>query len=137
MAQSLGVSPGPFLMAVAVAASCAFLMPTGQKNNALVLGPGAYSFGDCWRMGLPLEVPVVAVSIPSTLVFWPLSAPLMPQFRHDPLRYSRGTVVALERPAGVTGRDSPAGRRRAMMKIALMVHAGFAFGLAAAAMMLI
>ena len=72
MAQSLGVSPDPFLMAVAVAASSAFLTPIGHKNNTLILGPGGYAFGDYWRIGLPLEVIVVAVSIPAILVFWPL-----------------------------------------------------------------
>ncbi len=72
MAQSLNVNPDPFLMAVAVAASSAFLTPIGHKNNTLILGPGGYSFGDYWRMGLPLEIIVVAVSIPAILVFWPL-----------------------------------------------------------------
>jgi di/tricarboxylate transporter len=72
MAQTLGVSPDPFLMAVAVAASSAFLTPIGHKNNTLILGPGGYSFGDYWRMGLPLEIIIVAVSIPAILVFWPL-----------------------------------------------------------------
>ena len=72
MAQSLGVSPDPFLMAVAVAASSAFLTPIGHKNNTLILGPGGYGFGDYWRMGLPLEIIVVAVSIPAILFFWPL-----------------------------------------------------------------
>ena len=72
MAQTLGVSPDPFLMAVAVAASSAFLTPIGHKNNTLILGPGGYSFGDYWRMGLPLEIIVVAVSIPAILMFWPL-----------------------------------------------------------------
>ncbi len=72
MAQTLQVSPDPFLMAVAVAASSAFLTPIGHKNNTLILGPGGYKFGDYWRMGLPLEIIVVAVSIPAILVFWPL-----------------------------------------------------------------
>ncbi|SLN64766.1 Citrate transporter [Roseovarius litorisediminis] len=72
MAQTLGVSPDPFLMAVAVAASSAFLTPIGHKNNTLILGPGGYHFGDYWRMGLPLELIVVAVSIPAILLFWPL-----------------------------------------------------------------
>ncbi|MEO9650713.1 MAG: SLC13 family permease [Roseobacter sp.] len=72
MAQTLDVSPDPFLMAVAVAASSAFLTPIGHKNNTLILGPGGYGFGDYWRMGLPLEIIVVAVSIPAILVFWPL-----------------------------------------------------------------
>ncbi len=72
MARTLEVSPDPFLMTVAVAASAAFLTPIGHKNNTLVLGPGGYRFGDYWRMGLPLEVLIIAVSIPSILVFWPL-----------------------------------------------------------------
>ena len=72
MAQTLGVSPDPFLMAVAVAASSAFLTPIGHKNNTLILGPGGYSFGDYWRMGLPLEIIIIAVSIPAILIFWPL-----------------------------------------------------------------
>ncbi len=72
MAQTLDVSPDPFLMAVAVAASSAFLTPIGHKNNTLILGPGGYRFGDYWRMGLPLEIIVVCVSIPSILFFWPL-----------------------------------------------------------------
>jgi len=72
MAEGLGVSPDPFLMAVAVAASCAFLTPIGHKNNTLILGPGGYRFGDYWRAGLPLEALIVAVSIPAILLFWPL-----------------------------------------------------------------
>jgi len=72
MAQTLEVSPDPFLMCVAVAASAAFLTPIGHKNNTLILGPGGYHFGDYWRMGLPLEILVIAVSIPAILMFWPL-----------------------------------------------------------------
>ena len=72
MADALGASPDPFLMAVAVAASCAFLTPIGHKNNTLILGPGGYGFSDYWRMGAPLEVIVVAVSVPSILFWWPL-----------------------------------------------------------------
>ncbi|UAB87660.1 SLC13 family permease [Ruegeria sp. SCSIO 43209] len=72
MARTLQVSPDPFLMTVAVAASAAFLTPIGHKNNTLVLGPGGYRFGDYWRMGLPLEILIIAVSIPAILVFWPL-----------------------------------------------------------------
>ncbi|MGB1234480.1 MAG: SLC13 family permease [Planktomarina sp.] len=72
MAQTLGVSPDPFLMAVAIAASAAFLTPIGHKNNTLILGPGGYKFGDYWRMGLPLEVIVISVSIPMILIVWPL-----------------------------------------------------------------
>ena len=72
IANRLQVSPDPFLMAVAVAASCAFLTPIGHKNNILVMGPGGYRFGDYWRMGLPLEVLVIVVSIPMIVWVWPL-----------------------------------------------------------------
>lgn len=72
IATRLGVSPDPFLMAVAVAASCAFLTPIGHKNNTIVMGPGGYRFGDYWRMGLPLEILVVVVSTPMILWVWPL-----------------------------------------------------------------
>jgi di/tricarboxylate transporter len=72
VAQRLDASPDPFLMAVAVAASCAFLTPIGHQNNALVMGPGGYRFGDYWRMGLPLEVLIIAVSVPMILLVWPL-----------------------------------------------------------------
>jgi len=70
MALDLGASPDPFLMAVAVASSCAFLTPIGHKNNTLILGPGGYGFGDYWRMGLPLEAIVIAVSVPAIMLVW-------------------------------------------------------------------
>jgi di/tricarboxylate transporter len=72
IAARLGVSSDPFLMGVAVAASCAFLTPIGHKNNTLIMGPGGYRFGDYWRMGLPLEILIVAVSVPALVTFWPL-----------------------------------------------------------------
>ncbi len=72
IASRLQVSPDPFLMTVAVAASCAFLTPIGHKNNTLIMGPGGYRFGDYWRMGLPLEILIIVVSIPAILWFWPL-----------------------------------------------------------------
>ncbi len=72
VATTLNVNPDPFLMAVAVAASCAFLTPIGHKNNTLIMGPGGYSFGDYWRTGLPLEILVVAVSVPMILIVFPL-----------------------------------------------------------------
>ncbi|WP_419902199.1 SLC13 family permease [Kiloniella sp.] len=72
VANAIGVSPDPFLMGVAVAASCAFLTPIGHKNNTIIMGPGGYRFGDYWRMGLPLEILVVIISVPSILFFWPL-----------------------------------------------------------------
>jgi di/tricarboxylate transporter len=72
LAARLGVNPDPFLMGVAVAASCAFLTPIGHKNNTLIMGPGGYRFGDYWRMGLPLEVLIVMISVPVIAVVWPL-----------------------------------------------------------------
>ena len=70
VANRLGANPDPFLMAVAVAASCAFLTPIGHKNNTLIMGPGGYKFGDYWRMGLPLELLVIAIAVPAILLFW-------------------------------------------------------------------
>ena len=71
-AQQLGVNPDTFLMAVAIGASSAFLTPIGHQNNALILGPGGYRFGDYWRLGLPLEILIVLVAIPTLVVVWPL-----------------------------------------------------------------
>lgn len=71
-ANHLGVNADAFLMAVAVGASCAFLTPIGHQNNTLILGPGGFRFGDYWRLGLTLEIIVVAVSVPMILWVWPL-----------------------------------------------------------------
>ena len=71
-ASVLGVNPDSFLMAVAIGASCVFLTPIGHQNNTLILGPGGFRFGDYWRLGLPLEILVAAVSIPLLLLVWPL-----------------------------------------------------------------
>ena len=73
IATRLEVNPDPFLMGVAVAASCAFLTPIGHKNNTLIMGPGGYRFGDYWRMGLPLEILIIAVSVPAIVTFWPMN----------------------------------------------------------------
>ena len=72
VAQGLAVAVDPFLMAVAIGASCAFLTPIGHQSNTLVMGPGGYRFGDYWRVGLLLEIIVVLVSVPLLLLFWPL-----------------------------------------------------------------
>ncbi len=72
VAEGLNANPDTFLMAVAVSASCAFLSPIGHKNNTIIMGPGGYRFGDYWKMGLPLEVLVLAVGLPMILLVWPL-----------------------------------------------------------------
>jgi di/tricarboxylate transporter len=66
------LSADTFLMAVVVGSSSAFLTPIGHQSNAMVMGPGGYHFGDYWKMGLPLELVVAAVSIPLIIWFWPL-----------------------------------------------------------------
>jgi len=73
IASFMNVSIDPFLMAVVVGASSAFLTPIGHQSNAMVMGPGGYHFGDYWRMGLPLEIVVATVSIPLIVLFWPFS----------------------------------------------------------------
>ncbi len=72
LANGFDVSLDPFLMVVAVSASCAFLTPIGHQSNTLVLGPGGYRFGDYWKLGLPLSLVVLAVAIPLILLVWPL-----------------------------------------------------------------
>ncbi len=72
IAAQLGVNADSFLMAVAIGASCAFLTPIGHQNNTLILGPGGFRFGDYWRLGLPMEILVVIVSLPMLLWVWPL-----------------------------------------------------------------
>lgn len=72
LAQRLDANPDTFLMGVAIAASCAFLTPIGHKNNTLIMGPGGFRFSDYWRMGLPLELIVLAVAVPMLLWVWPL-----------------------------------------------------------------
>ena len=72
LANGFDVSLDPFLMVVAVSASCAFLTPIGHQSNTLVLGPGGYRFGDYWKLGLPLSLVVLVVAIPMILLVWPL-----------------------------------------------------------------
>ncbi|MEO3386454.1 SLC13 family permease [Mesorhizobium sp. CAU 1741] len=72
VAESLSVSPDPFLMGVAVAGTCGLLTPIGHKNNAIIMGPGGYAFSDYWRLGAPLELLMIAVAVPALLFFWPL-----------------------------------------------------------------
>ena len=72
VACGMGASVDPFLIAVAIAASTAYLTPTAHQSNLLVMGPGGYRYGDYWKLGLPLTALVLAVALPLTLLFWPL-----------------------------------------------------------------
>ena len=71
-AGQLGANADAFLMAVAIGASFAFLTPIGHQNNTLIMGPGGFRFRDYWRLGLPMEIVVVAVAVPLLTVVWPL-----------------------------------------------------------------
>lgn len=71
-AKNLGLSPDPFLMAVAIGAACDFLTPIGHQSNTLVMGAGGYRFTDYWKLGLPLSFYVVIAGVPLIALFWPL-----------------------------------------------------------------
>ena len=60
----------PFLMSVAIGASCAFLSPIGHQCNTLVMAPGNYKFGDYWKVGLPLEILIILISVPAIMFYW-------------------------------------------------------------------
>jgi di/tricarboxylate transporter len=72
-AMKLGLNIDPFLMAVAIAASCEFLTPFGHQSNMLVMGPGGYRFGDYARLGVPLSIIVAVVAIPLIALVWPMT----------------------------------------------------------------
>jgi di/tricarboxylate transporter len=71
VAENIGVDSAAFLMAVAIGASCDFLTPFGHQNNTLILGPGGYRFADFWRLGLPIDVIIVAVAVPLLPIVFP------------------------------------------------------------------
>lgn len=69
-ATDLGFQPEAFIMAVAIGAGSDFLTPIGHQCNTMVMGPGGYRLGDYWRLGLPLSIAVVLVSVPMLLLVW-------------------------------------------------------------------
>ncbi|KAA3508900.1 SLC13 family permease [Agrobacterium rosae] len=71
-ATNLGFRPEPFLMAVAIGAGSDFLTPVGHQCNTLVFGPGGYKFSDYPRLGLPLSLLIIFVSVPALLYVWPV-----------------------------------------------------------------
>jgi di/tricarboxylate transporter len=73
-AKNLGLSPDPFLMAVAIGAACDFLTPIGHQSNTLVMSAGGYRFTDYWKLGLPLSIYVILAGVPLIALFWPLAA---------------------------------------------------------------
>ncbi len=71
IAQGMGANPHAVLMAIAVAASCAFSTPVGTPPNTIVLGPGQYSFTDYMKAGIPLIVVCFIVSLIVIPIVWP------------------------------------------------------------------
>ncbi len=71
VAKQLKVSPDALLMAVAVAASAAFITPIAHQSNALVMGPGGYKFKEYSYLGFPLTLLVLVLALPCLLFFWP------------------------------------------------------------------
>ena len=70
LADTLSMSADPLLMAVAIGAASPYLTPVGHQSNTLVLGPGSYQFSDYWRLGLPLDMVIIAVAVPMIILVW-------------------------------------------------------------------
>ncbi len=70
-AADLGIRPYPFMMAVAISASAAFLSPVGHSANILVMGPGGYRFADYTKVGIPLTLVVLVVVLLVVPIVWP------------------------------------------------------------------
>jgi di/tricarboxylate transporter len=71
-AASLGCSALPFVMVVLVAASCGFATPIGYQTNLMVYGPGGYRFTDFLKVGLALDLVVMATALVVIPLVWPL-----------------------------------------------------------------
>jgi len=74
LAKELGMSPYPFAMIVALAASTAFMTPVSSPVNTLVVGPGNYKFGDFVKIGVPFSIIVLIVSVVMVPMLLPLDA---------------------------------------------------------------
>jgi di/tricarboxylate transporter len=72
-ASTLQVSPVPYAVGIMVAASCSFATPLGYQTNLMVYGPGGYRVADFLRIGIPLNLLVMAVTVTITPLIWPLS----------------------------------------------------------------
>jgi di/tricarboxylate transporter len=70
IATGLNLPADAFLMAVAIGAASPYLTPIGHQSNTLVLGPGGYRFSDYWRMGLPLDLVIISVAVPTIIWVW-------------------------------------------------------------------
>ena len=72
LAQVMGIDPRPLVVAVMVAASCAFATPIGYQTNTLVYGPGGYAFSDFLKVGVPLNLSVGMLASALIPLIWPL-----------------------------------------------------------------
>lgn len=72
LAAEIGIDPKPLLVAIAFGASASFLTPMGYQTNAIVLGPGAYNFGDYFRLGMPISIIMWLIATVCIPIFWPL-----------------------------------------------------------------
>jgi di/tricarboxylate transporter len=72
LATALGLDPRPLVVAVMIAASCAFATPIGYQTNTLVYGPGGYKFTDFMRIGLPLNISMALIVSFAIPLIWPL-----------------------------------------------------------------
>ncbi|MHA7873868.1 SLC13 family permease [Roseivivax sp.] len=73
LAEALGIDPRPLVVAVMVAASCAFATPIGYQTNTLVYGPGGYQFTDFLKVGVPMNILIAVVSSLMIPMIWPLT----------------------------------------------------------------
>ncbi len=73
VAEQLGLSPMPFVMAVLYGASCSFITPYGYQTNLMIMAPGRYTIGDFVRTGLPVALTFIAVALVAIPVFFPFS----------------------------------------------------------------
>ena len=71
LAHSMGVNPEPFLVAVAFAASTCFTTPVGYQTNMMVYAPGGYKYSDFVKVGLPLNIIFMLISLVVIPYFWP------------------------------------------------------------------
>jgi di/tricarboxylate transporter len=70
IADILALSPDAFLMAVAIGAASPYLTPIGHQSNTLVMAPGGYHFGDYARVGLPMDILILAIAVPMVMWVW-------------------------------------------------------------------
>ena len=70
LASTLNLPADALLMAIAVGAASPYLTPIGHQSNTLVMGPGGYQFGDYWRLGLPMDLVILATAVPMIILVW-------------------------------------------------------------------